>query len=106
MTTSRRSSETAGIAPPPELADAPIAVNPDGTVVLTRKLFLEGGTIEIRAKNVRGEHTGTHATIFLFHNKQLLAYSDFNVLRDVDRTRLGNKAHKRLPPTVASLYPE
>ncbi|MDP3703811.1 MAG: AAA family ATPase, partial [Candidatus Omnitrophota bacterium] len=44
--------------------------------------------------------------VFLFHNKRLLAYDTFNVMRDPDRTRLGNKALKRLPPAVAALYPE
>jgi hypothetical protein len=59
----------------------------------------------IVADHIRHPVTGVHARIALFLNEDHLAHSTFNVDRDEERTRLANKAHRMLGPSIQGVYP-
>lgn len=63
-----------------------------------------GRSIKFIADNVRRERTGTHATVTIGIDTTLLAWTNFNVERDEERTRLANSAHKELGQLDAEAY--
>ena len=78
------------------------------TVKLVRKLPDGAGTITMGARNLRTplNGSGTHGLIMIAHNGEVLDYSIINVLKSDERTRLGNKAYKRLGDVLRALYPD
>lgn len=65
----------------------------------------EEGVIRLVADRLRNERTGVHARLSVFMNSTLLAYSNMNIEKDEDRTRLANSAAKQFSPLVAERYP-
>jgi hypothetical protein len=78
------------------------------TVKLVRKLPDGAGTITMGARNLRTSLSGagTQALVMIAHNGEMLDYSIINVLKSEDRTKLGNKAHKRLGGVLRAIYPD
>lgn len=54
------------------------------------------GVLRFGADDVRRERTGVHARVFIAFDRQVLAFNQFNVERDEDRTRLANSAWGQL----------
>lgn len=61
---------------------------------------LQSGTVRFIAEDVRKERTGVHAKVTIGFERTLLAFDNFNVERQEDRTRLSNSAHKGLGESV------
>jgi hypothetical protein len=61
-------------------------------------------TVRFRADDIRKERTGIHAKILLGVNHLLMAYDNFNLERDGERTRLANSAYKSYPEAACQLY--
>ena len=63
-----------------------------------------GQELRYLADGIRSERTGVHATVHVFLGTDMLDFTHFNVLRSDERTKLVNKAHKRLGELIGSLY--
>lgn len=61
-------------------------------------------TVWFRAEQIRRERTGIHAKISILIESTLLAWSQFNVERDEERTRITNKAHAGLAKGTQEIY--
>ena len=66
---------------------------PDGQGLRHRSDAIEG--IGFLATAIRQERTGVHATITIAYLKEVMAWSNINVEKDEQRTRLANQAHKQ-----------
>ena len=58
------------------------------------------------AENIYRNATGIHARITLGLDTTILAWSVFNIERDEDRTKIGNKAHTLLPAPLKLVFPK
>lgn len=75
----------------------------DGNLLMVRSLAT-GQEIRYLADGVRPDRTGVHATVYVFLDNDMLDWDTFNVGRSGERTKLVNKAHKRMGELVGGLY--
>lgn len=68
------------------------------------RVLVTGQELRFLAKDMRTERTGVHASIFVFLNSDMLDWDTFNVGRSEDRTKLVNRAHKRMGTLLGGLY--
>lgn len=81
------------------------SVGPD-TVDAKRALTNSSSPANIifRAKNIRQERTGVHATIIIGQDTAILAQDVFNVERDPERVRLANSAYQGVSRFLRESY--
>lgn len=72
--------------------------------VITYERPIGDNLFEIRASEIRRERTGIHAKIETRASNIPLRWSNMNVEKDEDRTRLANSTHKMLSETFKQLY--
>ena len=86
-----------------------VDVRLDGEKVLATRP-IENGTgdtsFHFLAENIYRTPTGIHARITLGLDTTILAWSVFNIERDEDRTKIGNKAFTLLPQPLKLAYPK
>jgi hypothetical protein len=75
----------------------------DGSIV--NIINVGGAAITFKSVNIRRERSGIHAQVEIAAGRILLAYSDFNIDRDEDRTRIANSAHRHLGEVLQQTYP-
>jgi len=68
----------------------------NGSGVYAERELTDGYTLILRANNIRRERTGVHAKLEVFINRGLLAWTNCNIERDEDRTRIANSAYKQV----------
>ena len=66
----------------------------DGDWYFHKYEFETGSVVRIMAKEIRRERTGVHGALAIERNGKPLAWSNLNLERDEDRTRLVNSAYK------------
>jgi len=74
---------------------ASLSLTDEGTVIQRVPLETKD-LIVFSGESVRRDRTGVHARVGIALNSTELAWTNFNVERDEDRTRLANSAYKRL----------
>ena len=68
----------------------------DGDWYFHKYEFETGSVVRIMAREVRRERTGVHGALAIERNGKPLAWSNLNLERDEDRTRLVNSAYKHI----------
>jgi hypothetical protein len=76
----------------------------NGSGVIASKPLLDGYTITMRAHDVRRERTGIHAKVEILINDTVMAWTNFNIERDEDRTRIANSAYKHFREPLPQVY--
>lgn len=65
---------------------------------------LEDRTLSFSAERVREERTGIHAKVSILYDFSLLSWSNFNIERSEERSKLADNAHKLLPEKITTNY--
>ena len=63
-----------------------------------------GSVFRIQARGMRRERTGIHATLAITYNGQPLGWTNCNIERNEERTRLANSVHQEIPEVDAELF--
>jgi hypothetical protein len=76
------------------MSRSPVEVIPDGAT--WSRTLASGRDIKFSVAQLRQSRTGIHARLEIYDGQTLLAWDQFNIERDSDRSRISNKAHKLL----------